>query len=169
MKKILVTLAIALSLTIPLASFAKVTLSDKDLSSVIAQDTVTIDFSHFGVSDVTASSVYYGDNDGFAGATGAGYVGVKNLSLMGSITSFGQGANGIMTIDVRYTAADGATKIQITTPEIITGGANGMTVTCTMFSGTDSDFTGGHAFMSRYMAGIKSTVSPGTITVYAHP
>ena len=106
MKKILVFAIITLIfVTMPFMSFAKTPISESEMDAVTAQEGVTLDFDNaagnlmggsVNVTNVFPSVISYGDSDGFTGYTGAGYIGLSNISAALQTVSISD----LMTIDV---------------------------------------------------------------------
>jgi hypothetical protein len=63
MKKVLLFAIIAMFMMVPM-SFAKAPITDSDLSSVTAQEGVTINFDCFTVGAITIAAQSWGDSDG---------------------------------------------------------------------------------------------------------
>lgn len=166
MKKILILAVIAIFVMMPLASFAKNVISDSDLASITAQDSISIDVSGLKLRYVSNLKTVWDDADGFTGYTDPGYLGTTDITITNNIMSFGSGANGIVTLDVSYTNGVAVTRIE--TPQIIIGGTDGMIVNATMKSGTDNTLTGAQTFGSIHMGGVKVDIPPGVLTVTAH-
>ena len=75
MKKVFGILAILSLLMVPCVSMAA-TMSDADLASVTGQAGVTITVSNLSMS-LGLNSFTYGDENGYTGATGAGFINVE--------------------------------------------------------------------------------------------
>jgi len=97
-KKVLTSLIVLMLMVLPLASFAKTVISERDLGDVTAQEGVTINFNCFTLGAITIAVQSWGDADGCAtcgGYTTAGWVGASITMSSNFIT-----LSGNMTIDV---------------------------------------------------------------------
>ena len=161
MKKILVLTVIALFVMMPFASFAKTAVSDSDLGAVTAQTGVSIDFSGLTVSNVSQSINSWGDDNGFTGYTGAGWVGAA-MSLTGNVVGF----SGTMNIDVGTSGAQ--TRLKIDLPTVTIGAGGGLNQDQTIKLAIDKTLTTNAGTLGQsFAAGLTATVS-GSMQIYAH-
>jgi len=166
MKKLLMLTIAALFVMMPLASFAKSAISDKDLDAVTAEAGVSIDFTNVKVGGTTTlSSISWGDPTGFTtgGFTNAGYFGFSNFAIAGNLLEL----SGTMKIDVGTSGSE--TKVQIVLPTTYVGGQAGMNVSALVRAYTSADLSntsaqkGGTVSLYGF-----STQITGTMTIYAH-
>jgi hypothetical protein len=164
MKKILVLAIIALFVMVPFASFAKTAVSDSDLGAVTAQEGVTIDFAGLSLSAVSLDVQSFGDADGFASYTGAGFVGAA-IQMSGNVVSL----SGTMTIDVGTNATTGtAVKIGLPTVQLGSAGSNNLNITQVLKLASDKTLTTGASTLgTMYMGNLTATISGGLV-VRAH-
>jgi len=111
MKKILSAIVLFALVVLPMSVMAMTTISDNELSTVTGQAGVSINIDV--TAQLTIGTVAWGDSDGFAGYTNAGFVGIEGLNLTvhasgrhdgafstGGATAVGYMANDPITIDV---------------------------------------------------------------------
>ena len=141
---------------------AKTVVSDSDLGALTAQSGVSIDFSGLSVQNVSQSISSWGDSDGFAGYTGAGWVGAA-MSLTGTVV----GLSGTMNIDVGSSGNN--TRLKIDLPTITIGGTAGLNQDQTVKLSTVKTLNaaGFGELGQSFTAGLKATVS-GSVQLYAH-
>ena len=126
MKKILSAIVLFALVVLPMSVMAMTTISDNELSTVTGQAGVSINVDV--TAQLTIGTVAWGDSDGFAGYTNAGFVGIGGLNLSvhasgrhdgafstGGATAIGYMANDPITIDVG-TNDSGATAVRIGLP-----------------------------------------------------
>lgn len=161
MKKILMFAIIAVFIMMPLASFAKSAISDKDLDAVTAETGVSIVFDNVKINSAALTSLSWGDSDGYTGATGPGYVGINGVAIAGSLVEM----SGTMNVDV---GNDGSsTRVKIDLPTISLGGSAGMNITANLKLSGNSDLSSGATLGNIDIRGFKTSVI-GTVTVFAH-
>jgi len=164
MKKILVIAVISIFLMMPPTSFAKIIISDGDLSVITGQASISIDMSkRWPLRNVSNLSIIWDDADGFSGYTDPGYFGTTDFAVSGETTKF----NGFVTLDITYN--NGVTVVKATTPEIIIGGTSGMNVSATIQLSADSKLANAQTLGTVYIGGIKADIPPGEVTVYVRP
>ncbi len=158
MKKILL-LVVAVFVMMPCASLARTAISDSELSAVIAQEGVTIDFNNFSLGTISINTISWGDSNGFTGYTSAGWVG-GNLALSNNAITI----SNTMSIDVGTNTTLTRTAVGITLPTINVAG----NIDATVKLAADKTLTTGAANLgSVYISGLN--VSPsGTLVIYAH-
>jgi hypothetical protein len=162
MKRILLLTVIAVFVMMPLASFARTSISDSELGSVIAQEGVTIDFGQFSLGNISINTVSWGDGNGF-GATyaGAGWVGAS-VSIVGNASGPVQ-ISGTMNIDVGTNGA--RTAVGISLPTITING----NITSVVKLDNDRALSSANVgtLGTAYISGL--TLSPsGSLIIYAH-
>ena len=126
MKKILSAIVLFALVVLPMSVMAMTTISDNELSTVTGQAGVSINVDV--TANLTIGTVAWGDADGFAGYTNAGFVGIQGLNLAvhasgrhdgafstGGATAVGYMANDPITIDVG-TSDGGASLVRIGLP-----------------------------------------------------
>ncbi len=159
MKKIILTVMLAMILLLPVSSFAKQLISDGDLDKVTAHEGVSITFLNVYVGNTTTlSSAAWGDSDGFTGYTTAGYVGANNVTITGNLTTISGTAN----IDIGTSGT--STRINLLLPTITLGSMN---ASATLKLSTASTMTGTQELGSLHLNGF-STQTGGTVQIYAH-
>jgi hypothetical protein len=162
MKKSLALAVIAVFVMIPLASFARTTISDSELDSVIAQQGVTIEFVNLTLSSTSLTSMAWGDAGGFTGYTGDGWAGIGNVTISGDVAVI----NGPMNIDVGTNG--GSTRVNISLPTVSIGGTAGLNVTASVKLAASADLaTNATTVGVLDIKGLKTQVS-GSVMVYAH-
>lgn len=106
----------------PFVSFAKEAISEGEMESVTAQEGVNIDFGAFvpatntfgvAVSNFAPALQSWGDGDGFASYTSAGWIG--STMTIGALSRIGIG--GVMTVDVGSSGAQ--TAVLVGLPRVI--------------------------------------------------
>lgn len=170
MKRFLTLSVIVLLVMLPLVSFAKTVINDKDLEEVTAEAGVSIEFTNLkmGNNATTMSSISWGDTTGFTGFTTPGYFGFKNIIISGDLVQIGQtgvtGLSNVMTIDVGTAGAE--TKIGIKLPTITMGTTN---VVVWVMADRTANFTSASQSQGGLitMEGYKTTIT-GTVALYAH-
>ncbi|KQC11547.1 MAG: hypothetical protein APR62_09685 [Smithella sp. SDB] len=161
MKKSILLAIVAIFIMIPLASFAKTAISDSELGSVTAQEGVTIEFVNLTLNNVSLTSFAWGDSGGFTGYTGAGWVGLGNVTINGDLVVM----NGPMVIDV---GTNGTTRVNIALPTISLGGTAGVNVTASIKLDSTSALSGANATAGVLdIQGLKGQIT-GSLQVYAH-
>jgi hypothetical protein len=180
MKRILVLAIILAFVMIPLASSARTAITDTDLDTVTAQSGVNIDFTNFKVNGLSVSTISWGDSDGVpndtydtfytSGYNGAGYFGVKGVTIAGAAAGNSVDFSGSMNIDVGTSGTQ--TRMQIALPQIVVGGSAGMNIVATLkldntklLSTTAGNLGANLAIVT--LTGFRTYLG-GTITVYAH-
>ena len=126
MKKILSAIVLFALVVLPMSVMAMTTITDNELSTVTGQAGVSINVDV--TANLTIGTVAWGDADGFAGYTNAGFVGIEGLNLTvhasgrhdgafstGGATAIGYMANDPITIDVG-TSDGGASLVRIGLP-----------------------------------------------------
>ena len=111
MKKIFTAIVLFTLLVLPMSVLAMTDINDDELSTVTGQAGVSINVDV--TANLTIGTIAWGDSDGFAGYTNAGFVGIEGLNLTvhasgrhdgafstGGATAIGYMANDPITIDV---------------------------------------------------------------------
>lgn len=176
MKRILMLAVIAIFVGMPIASFAKIAISDSDLDALTAQAGINICFTNFAISSaVTAGKMSFGDSDGLGSVEplgpyytnsygSAGYMGMNNIVITGNLVFM----NGTMNVDVG--TSGGKTELNIVLPSsVIIGGSSGMNITANVVLDSAKALNSGVSG-SLATLGIQgfSTFVTGTVTVFAH-
>lgn len=171
MKRFLTLSVIVLLVLLPLVSFARTAINDKDLDEVTAEAGVSIDFTNLKIGNnaTTMSSISWGDTTGFTGFTTPGYFGFKNITITGHLTQIGQTGDANVTsntmlIDVGSLGSE--TKIGIKLPTITMGTTN---VTVWVMADRTANFTSASQSQGGLITleGFKTTIN-GTVALYAH-
>lgn len=171
MKRFLTLSVIVLLVMLPLVSFAKTVINDKDLEAVTAEAGVSIEFTNLKVGNnaTTMTSISWGDTTGFSpNFTTAGYFGFSNIVITGDLTQIGQSADSslsnTMHIDVGTSGAQ--TKVNIILPTITMGTTN---VTVFVMADRSPTFNSGSQSQGGVIdiRGYKTTIT-GTVALYAH-
>ncbi|PKN38934.1 MAG: hypothetical protein CVU62_01675 [Deltaproteobacteria bacterium HGW-Deltaproteobacteria-2] len=161
MKKILLLTVIALFVMMPFASFAKTAITDSELSSVTAQEGVTIDFgTSFSLGNVQIETISWGDGNGFTGYASAGWVGASVDMSPDAVTM-----SGTLNIDVGTNTTDARTAVAIKLPNINISG----NITSVLKLAPDQELiaAGNATIGTAFIKGL--TLSPaGTLVIYAH-
>lgn len=171
MKKVVVCVTVLMFLLMmPFVLFAKTSISESEMSAITAQEGVTINFgaglasSTMTVTNFAPSIVSWGDANGFTGSTGAGYVGVRGVTINAASTI---NMWGNMTIDVGTNVA-GVTKVQIGLPVIL---VHPLVTDATVALGTTKDLAGTQVmgtFYNDQFALIVNSLGTGSMTIGAH-
>lgn len=170
MKKVVVCVTVLMFLLMmPFVLFAKTSISESEMSAITAQEGVTINFgsslatSTMTVTNFAPSIVSWGDANGFTGSTGAGYVGVRGVTINAASTINMWGS---MTIDVGTNA--GVTKVRIGSPVIL---VHPLVTDATVALGTTKDLAGTQVmgtFYNDQFALIVNSLGTGSMTIGAH-
>lgn len=170
MKKIVMLGILSLlMMMLPGTSLAKTVIADADLDAVTAEAGVSIDFNNVTASNVTLTSISWGDPTGFTGYTGEGHFGFGNMSVTGNLANI----DGTMKMDVGTNTTNHETKVFITLPKMRLGDPTGV-IQGTLIAHKSSDFTispaqtppvqeGGILTLRGF-----STEITGSIAIYAH-
>jgi len=126
MKKIFTAIVLLALLVLPMSVMAMTDITDDELSTVTGQAGVSINIDV--TANLTIGTMAWGDSDGFAGYTNAGFVGIEGLNLTvhasgrhdgafstGGATAIGYMDNDPITIDVG-TSTTGASLVRIGLP-----------------------------------------------------
>jgi alanine racemase len=163
LKRFLTLAILVLFLMMPLASSAKVAISDSDLDAVTAEAGVSITFNNVTLTSATSLGVLsWGDADGFASATSGGFAGLANISVTAGNAAV---INGDMLVDVGTNATTG-TKVTISLPKIILGGA-GSNVSAKLVTDTVKTLNASTFATNITVTNLAIAVG-GSITVSAH-
>ncbi|MDI6743351.1 MAG: hypothetical protein QMD11_11515 [Smithella sp.] len=162
MKKIVMLGILSLLMMLPGLSLARTAITDADLDAVTAAAGVSIDFTNVIVSNVTLTSVSWGDPSGFIGYPGEGHFGLGKLTITGKLATM----NGTMKMDIGTLA--GETKVFITLPTLTLGDPAGV-IQGTLMAHTSSDFSSGTPQEGGILTlrGFSAQIT-GDIAVYAH-
>ena len=164
MKRFLTLAILVLFLMMPLASSAKVAISDSDLDAVTAETGVSITFNNVTLTSATSLGVLsWGDADGFASAASGGIAGLANISMTAGNFAV---INGDMLVDVGTNAATGGTKVKISLPKIVLGGA-GSNISATLRTDTAQKLNTSTFATNITVTNLAIAVG-GIITVSAH-
>lgn len=162
MKRILLLAVLAVFVMMPLSSFAKTAISDSDMAAVTAQEGVTINMSNFNIDDIQIGVQGWGDLDGFAGYTGAGWVGANITTVAGASGHFIT-LTGDLTVDVGTNA--GVTAVRLGLPGIsVDGSVTQVMRLATTAAGLE---TSTQILGRAYMSGIVLATS-GYLVISAH-
>ena len=160
-KKFTSLIVLLVMMMLPLVSFAKVAISEKDLNDITAQEGVTINFGCFTLGAITVAVSSWGDSDGCSacgGYTGAGWVGAS-ITMSSNFV----GISGNMTIDVGTSGT--RTALIIGLPGLSLAGS----MTQVIKLASTNNLTGGAlgTLGTSYMSGVQ--VSPsGYLVIFAH-
>jgi alanine racemase len=164
LKRFLTLAILTLFVMMPLASSAKVAISDSDLDAVIAEAGVSITFNNVTLTSATSLGVLsWGDADGFSSAASGGFAGLANISVTAGNAAV---INGDMLVDVGTNAATGGTKVKISLPNIILGGV-GSNVSAKLVTDTAKALNTS-AFATNITVTNLAIAVGGSITVSAH-
>lgn len=158
MKKVLLFLVLAIFLVVPL-SFAKVSITEKELGDVTAQEGVTINFDCFTVGAISIDVQSWGDTDGCASCSGLTTDGWVGASV--DMSSNFVGITGNMTIDVGTSGTRSALIIGL--PSLNLAG----TITQVVKLGSTADLGGTQVLGTSFMSGVSLSPS-GYLTIFAH-
>lgn len=171
MKRFLTLSVIVLFVLLPLVSFARTAINDKDLDEVTAEAGVSIDFTNLKIGNnaTTMQSISWGDTTGFTGFTTPGYFGFKNLVITGNLMQIGQTGDANVTtntmrIDVGTSGAE--TKINIELPTITQGP---FSISGWVMADRTANFTSASQSQGGIISieNFKTTIN-GTVALYAH-
>jgi len=158
-KKIFISLIALMLMVLPLTSFAKTAITDKDLGDVTAQEGVTINFNCFTVGAITIAVQSWGDSDGCStcgGYTSAGWVGAA-VTMSSDFVQI----TGNMTIDVGTSGTRSALIIGL--PGLNLAG----TITQIVKLGSTNNLAGTQVLGTSYMSGV-SLAPSGYLMIFAH-
>jgi hypothetical protein len=160
-KKYTLLIVLLVVMMLPLVSFAKVVISEKDLGDVTAQEGVTINFSCFTLGAITVAVSAWGDADGCnvcGGYTAAGWVG-SAITMSSDFVKL----SGNMTIDVGTSGA--RTALIIGLPGLSLAGSMASVIELASNNQLTANPTG--TLGTSYMSGI--SVNPtGYLMIFAH-
>jgi hypothetical protein len=146
---------------LPLVSFAKVAISEKDLNDITAQEGVTINFGCFTLGAITIAVSSWGDSDGCStcgGYSSAGWIGAS-ISMSSNFV----GISGNMTIDVGSSGT--RTALIIGLPGLSLAGSMSQVVELASNNQLTANPNG--VLGTSYMSGVQ--VSPsGYLVIFAH-
>lgn len=164
MKKVLILAVIAILLMMPVASFAKTTISDNELDEVTAQQGVTLGFTNVTLNNLSFTSISWGDSDGYGsgGWANAGYAGLTSATITGDVAVM----SGEMKLDVGTNA--GATAMQIVLPTVAIGGSAGLDINATVTLASNAALTTSASTLGVLTINDLKASLNGTITVAAH-
>jgi len=158
MKKV-VLIVVALLVMLPVLSFAKTTISERELGELTAQEGVTISMAGLAISNVQLAVQSWGDADGFAGYTSSGWIGAA-ITMTGDVVSL----SGDMTIDVGSSGT--LTAVRIGLPNVNVGSSTFQVDQVVTLANTKT-LVGGQTLGTAYMSGLTATVS-GAVIITAH-
>ncbi len=148
-------------LVIPsLTSFAKTVISDSDLDNLTAETGVSITFNSVSVvGTVSIESASWGDNDGFAGNTGAGYAGFTDIDITGgpNLTTL----NGSFLVDIGTSGSSTVMNLGLPTLTIGSMDPNGV-----IRLGANKDLSGGGLLGTFFVYGLYTTAGGGTARLF---
>ena len=162
MRKIFTSLIVLLvMMMLPLVSFAKVAISEKDLNDITAQEGVTINFGCFTLGAITIAVSSWGDSDGCStcgGYSSAGWIGAS-ISMSSNFV----GISGNMTIDVGSSGT--RTALIIGLPGLSLAGSMSQVVELASNNQLTANPNG--VLGTSYMSGVQLSPS-GYLTIFAH-
>jgi len=160
MKKLSIIVIIALLALPSLTSFAKTVISDSELGNLTAETGVSITFNNVSVyGTVALEAASWGDSDGYAGNTGAGYVGFTDVDIFGgpNLTTL----NGTFLVDIGTSGS--STRINLGLPTLTIGSMDPSGV---IRLGANKDLSGGGALGTFFIWGLYSTAGGGTARIF---
>jgi hypothetical protein len=160
MKKLSIIVIIASLVISPLASFAKTLISDSDLDNLTAETGVSITFNNVSVyGTVALEAASWGDNDGYTGNTGAGYVGFTDIDITGgpNLTTL----NGSFLVDIGTSGS--STVINLGLPTLTIGSMDPSGV---IRLAANKDLSGGGVLGTFFVWGLYSTAGGGTAQIF---
>ena len=158
-KKFTSLIVLLVMMMLPLVSFAKVAISERDLNDITAQEGVTINFGCFTLGAITVAVSSWGDSDGCSACGGYGAAGWVGASV--TMSSNFIGISGNMTIDVGTSGS--RTALIIGLPGLSLAGS----MTQVVKLGSVANLAGGSVLGTSYMSGVQ--VSPsGYLVIFAH-
>jgi len=158
-KKVFISIIMLMLIVIPLSSFAKSAISDKDLGDVTAQEGVTINFDCFTVGAISIDVQSWGDTDGCSSCgnlTSDGWVGASVDMSTDFVT-----LSGNMTIDVGTSGTRSALVIGL--PTLNLAGS----ITQVVKLGSTANLAGTQTLGTSFMSGV-SVAPTGYLTIFAH-
>lgn len=158
MKKVLLFVVLVMFLVVPMA-FAKVSITEKELGDITAQEGVTINFDCFTVGAISIAVQSWGDTDGCSACgnlTTDGWVGAS-VTMSSNFVQL----SGNMTIDVGTSGTRSALIIGLPTLNL----AGSITQVVSLSS--TANLAGTQVLGTSYMSGV-SLAPTGYLTIFAH-